>query len=62
MKDRITPAHAGNRGRKDYLRFPFWDHPRACGEQHTEGKQIHLLYGSPPRMRGTVQVAQWPPG
>ena len=30
---RITPAHAGRRGRKTVFLQPYWDHPRACGEK-----------------------------
>ena len=30
---RITPAHAGNRYRKERVYGVFGDHPRSCGEQ-----------------------------
>ena len=29
-----------------------WDHPRVCGEKHTQGRKSGKPAGSPPRMRG----------
>ena len=56
----ITPAYAGkskfgivNRGVKK-------DHPRVCGEKKLVGCPPGLLLGSPPRMRGKVQVTLAP--
>ena len=50
--NRITPAHAG----KTLIAFSkvliTWDHPRACGENFTQGLRYLNRPGSPPRMRG----------
>ena len=52
----ITPACAGNRVWRIRKGVVVEDHPRVCGEQkmniHIGGMQI----GSPPRVRGTVQL------
>ena len=50
---RITPACAGNRLRRDFLRESAQDHPRVCGEQGTTVTEVPSQYGSPPRVRGT---------
>ena len=34
-----------------------WDHPRACGEKNLPPPLLLLLTGSPPRMRGKVNLA-----
>ena len=51
---RITPAHAG-RSENSRLKWPkSKDHPRACGEKHTDLSSRSSVMGSPPRMRGEV--------
>ena len=55
---RITPACAGNR-RRGYIHqsaSPAEDHPRVCGEQRIRQFKRALCRGSPPRVRGTVQI------
>ena len=50
----ITPACAGNSA---YLQSPailLQDHPRVCGEQLAAPLSCGSLWGSPPRVRGTV--------
>ena len=53
---RITPAYAGKRQKGGTALCPRRDHPRLCGEKFS----IHLIRtfvkGSPPPMRGKVQV------
>ena len=56
---RITPAHAGKRGRRDRSSRPGRDHPRACGEKNSNHNKRTFFNGSPPRMRGKVTR---PPG
>ena len=54
---RITPADAGKTGFKlldDFLR---WDHPRGCGENMNVWFMRTDRPGSPPRMRGKLQLA-----
>ena len=53
---RITPACAGNRARRSYLNACFRDHPRVCGEQWHITMICQTCVGSPPRVRGTVNV------
>ena len=52
----ITPACAGKSRRKTTDRFCSRDHPRVCGEKghgsELRGRQV----GSPPRVRGKVQL------
>ena len=55
---RITPAHAGKRSKIKCLRFPDRDHPRACGEKWTSDDFTVGSQGSPPRMRGKVEVPE----
>ena len=54
---RITPACAGKSerfwSRKDTLE----DHPRVCGEKRLEIISMHLVKGSPPRVRGKAASA-----
>ena len=50
----ITPAHAGNSGRRGRADAVNRDHPRACGEQAFVLLRSKNQLGSPPRMRGTV--------
>ena len=50
----ITPAYAGNTFRFLFTERTRRDHPRVCGE-HTHEKSISdAKWGSPPRMRGTL--------
>ena len=56
--ERIIPAHAGNSGPLTPRPFCRTDHPRACGELRSEGKQRSSQVGSSPRMRGTPRVSQ----
>ena len=50
---RITPAYAGNTGKKYFTCFPSQDHPRLRGEHSHEHNQYFLTSGSPPPTRGT---------
>ncbi len=53
---RITPAHAGNtKCLKEKLRVKR-DHPRACGEHTSIFSASKCCLGSPPRMRGTLDI------
>ena len=55
VKDfRITPAYAGNTGKKYFTCFPSQDHPRLRGEHSHEHNQYFLTSGSPPPTRGTL--------
>ena len=60
-KYRITPAYAG----KSSLPFPprkcCRDHPRVCGEKRARKTSTARWQGSPPRMRGKVEI-QLPTG
>ena len=55
---RITPACAGKspiaRARGSKLR----DHPRVCGEKYLQECRKQIEAGSPPRVRGKVNVGQ----
>ena len=52
----ITPAHAGNRQRLRIYRVLDKDHPRSCGEQCQRCTFWQSIQGSPPLMRGTVEI------
>ena len=52
--NRITPACAGNSHIFYIQLYTDWDHPRVCGEQLCCLHFVHLILGSPPRVRGTV--------
>ena len=52
----ITPAYAGKSVHVLGNRAWFWDHPRVCGEKLVVPLVLPLLTGSPPRMRGKVDV------
>ena len=52
---RITPAHAGKRGRATTRCRRRQDHPRPCGEKPSNHQKYHLAPGSPPPMRGKAQ-------
>ena len=53
---RITPACAGNRSKKIHIIGGARDHPRVCGEQFMLLSLQKAVIGSPPRVRGTVQL------
>ena len=49
---RITPADAGKTAHDPLCLRIFRDHPRGCGENYLQKRELHLHHGSPPRMRG----------
>ena len=51
---RITPACAGNSFMAYTTAMLTQDHPRVCGEQSIYVLKFFRLWGSPPRVRGTV--------
>ena len=53
---RITPAHAGKTIFTNDISFFISDHPRACGENLACQFFISLTGGSPPRMRGKLEL------
>ena len=53
---RITPAHAGNTLVGDSVPIIVKDHPRACGEYCTPQESSAFAPGSPPRMRGILDL------
>ena len=52
----ITPAYAGKSYEKRLFLSGSWDHPRVCGEKICEGLGCRGALGSPPRMRGKVEI------
>ena len=54
----ITPAYAGKRLCLSLSFAPLWDHPRVCGEKCIPLTRGHGRQGSPPRMRGKVQLGE----
>ena len=54
---RITPAHAGKRGKFLHLEMVCKDHPRTCGEKFPISNQRGPWLGSPPHMRGKGVVS-----
>ena len=52
----ITPARAGKSSSAGKRRTDDWDHPRACGEKIIYGSGIFFFQGSPPRVRGKVNL------
>ena len=50
----ITPAYAGKSQPWRSYSQRRWDHPRVCGEKHTNISVRPIPPGSPPRMRGKV--------
>ncbi len=56
MCSRITPAHAGKSHRCIVNRTVSLDHPRTCGEKHSDRHTVPLDTGSPPHMRGKDQT------
>ena len=53
----ITPAYAGKRRQKRGLKSQYGDHPRVCGEKINVYTREMEELGSPPRMRGKVDVS-----
>ena len=53
---RITPACAGKSCILAVSAFWLWDHPRVCGEKSFEITAFIFCPGSPPRVRGKVEV------
>ena len=53
---RITPAHAGKRRGGRYEVQGYRDHPRPCGEKLMQLARPKASQGSPPPMRGKVEV------
>ena len=52
----ITPAYAGKSESYGLPALPRWDHPRVCGEELPRLLSLALALGSPPRVRGKVQL------
>ena len=55
---RITPAYAGKSLVLSSGQTKRWDHPRVCGEKCIPLTRGHGRQGSPPRMRGKVQLGE----
>ena len=55
-KSRITPACAGKRVGCPSFVIPCRDHPRVCGEKLVSNDFPSSFKGSPPRVRGKVQL------
>ena len=53
---RITPAYAGKRLYAAERDANGKDHPRLCGEKVRNRKGLILCQGSPPPMRGKVEI------
>ena len=53
---RITPACAGKRVEFYAERHKDQDHPRMCGEKTDAQYQLPIMQGSPPHVRGKVDV------
>ena len=54
----ITPAYAGKREGPKNAQSKVGDHPRVCGEKCIPLTRGHGRQGSPPRMRGKVQLGE----
>ena len=52
----ITPAYAGKRLRSAPQAYSMRDHPRVCGEKPEGIQASERGEGSPPRMRGKVDL------
>ena len=52
----ITPACAGKSCRSPQGAGRAWDHPRVCGEKFNCNPGSPQHWGSPPRVRGKVEV------
>ena len=56
LPDGITPAYAGKSSLEKRKGAFGKDHPRLCGEKWYNNRRGELYVGSPPPMRGKVQV------
>ena len=56
VKTRITPAYAGKSQCFNNLCTFIQDHPRLCGEKCSESRWTFCTSGSPPPMRGKVDI------
>ncbi len=54
---RFIPAYAGNTGSSLASASMASVHPRVCGEHYLKGLFERVIFGSSPRMRGTLQGA-----
>ena len=54
--DGIIPAHAGLTSVVAMIRYAPQDHPRACGAHSHDAALAHVLLGSSPRMRGSLDL------
>ena len=52
----ITPAYAGKSYIQQFPRKFFRDHPRLCGEKSCTSSRVRSGTGSPPPMRGKVEM------
>ena len=52
----ITPACAGKRKNPLPVIYLGWDHPRVCGEKRRKTGPVCGILGSPPRVRGKVDM------
>ena len=50
----IIPAHAGNTKPESQTAITARDHPRTCGEHRVYVRQLLVVSGSSPHMRGTL--------
>ena len=57
--NRITPAYAGKRWAWTADTLSLRDHPRLCGEKVKNAYSYTLQAGSPPPMRGKVQLTMF---
>ena len=54
----IAPAYAGKRRSDWIIRSIYWDHPRVCGEKASPARSSWPPPGSPPHVRGKVEVEE----
>ena len=59
LTKRFIPACAGNSDPLHKLDLPQAVHPRVCGEQCPDSRQIVSTLGSSPRVRGTVMIGKF---
>ena len=52
----VSPAYAGKRPPRRTGRCAGWDHPRVCGEKVSAINRESASLGSPPHVRGKVDV------
>ena len=55
----ITPAYAGKSSKQSGNLSKPWDHPRLCGEKLRRNLVKQLNLGSPPPMRGKVNIPEY---